>query len=77
MNTNDAALETQADLLVEAALRELGDTPFDEPDEYADQCHNADCYVWLESVIRTHPHDRPVDPLAYDDTNVLNVDIYG
>lgn len=49
--------DAQADLLAEETLHELGETPLDEPDEYADQCNYAGCYPWLADVIRSHPHD--------------------
>ena len=77
MNTKDLALEEQADLLAEEALYELGETPLDEPDEYADQCNYAGCYPWLEAVICAHPHDSPVHPIAHDDASDLDADIYG
>lgn len=77
MNTNDAALEAQADLLAEEALHELGDTPLDEPDEYAEQCNYAGCYPWLEAVVCAHPHDSPIHPVAHDDASDLDTDIYG
>jgi len=57
MNKSNQTLDTQADLLAEAALHELGDTPLDEPDEYAEQCNYAGCYPWLAEVIHAHPHD--------------------
>jgi len=71
MNTHDKALEAQADLLAEEALNELGDTPLDEPDEYAEQCDYAGCYPWLKDVICAHPHDPPVqnDDAAVEDTD--------
>lgn len=50
--------DTQADLLADEALHELGETLLDEPDEYADQCDFAGCYPWLSEVIRSHPHDN-------------------
>ncbi|OYX25954.1 MAG: hypothetical protein B7Z03_15155 [Hydrogenophilales bacterium 32-62-9] len=50
--------DTQADLLADEALQELGETLLDEPDEYADQCDYAGCYPWLAEVIRSHPHDN-------------------
>jgi hypothetical protein len=78
MNIKDTALEEQADLLVEAALHELGDTPLDEPDEYADQCNYAGCYPWLAEVICAHPHDNPIHPIARDDdASDLDAEIYG
>lgn len=52
--------DTQADLLAAEALHELGETPLDEPDEYADQCDYAGCYPWLAEVIRSHPHDNAI-----------------
>lgn len=52
--------DTQADLLAAEALHELGETPLDEPDEYADQCDYAGCYPWLAEVIRSHPHDNSI-----------------
>ncbi|MDO9221724.1 MAG: hypothetical protein Q7T90_11915 [Thiobacillus sp.] len=52
--------DTQADLLAAEALHELGETPLDEPDEYADQCDYAGCYPWLADVIRAHPHDNAI-----------------
>jgi hypothetical protein len=52
--------DTQADLLAAEALSELGGTPLDEPDEYADQCDYAGCYPWLADVIRAHPHDNTI-----------------
>lgn len=55
MNTPTRILDEQADLVAEAALRELGDTPLDEPDEYAEQCDYAGCYPWLSEVIHAHP----------------------
>ena len=52
--------DIQADRLVAEALHELGDTPLDEPDEYAEQCDYAGCYPWLAEVIRAHPHDNAI-----------------
>lgn len=52
--------DTQADLLAAEALHELGETPLDEPDEYAEQCDYAGCYPWLAEVIRAHPHDNAI-----------------
>lgn len=52
--------DTQADLLAAEALHELGETPLDEPDEYAEQCDYAGCYPWLAEVIRAHPHDNTI-----------------
>lgn len=71
MDTRDTALEEQADLLAEEALNELGDTPLDEPDEYAEQCDYAGCYPWLKDVICAHPHDHPVQnsDAAVEDTD--------
>jgi hypothetical protein len=60
MDTKNEALETQADLLAEEALHELGSTPFDEPDEYAEQCNYAGCYPWLAEVICAHPYESVV-----------------
>jgi hypothetical protein len=57
MDTKNATLEAQADLLAEEALHELGDTLLDEPDDYAGLCDYAGCYPWLEGVICGHPHD--------------------
>jgi hypothetical protein len=50
--------DLQADMLAEEALRELGETLLDEPDEYADQCDFAGCYPWLAEVMQPHPHDN-------------------
>lgn len=58
MGTSNSLLNAQADLLAEEALHELGNTPLDEPDEYAKQCDYAGCYPWLEDVICVHPHDN-------------------
>ncbi len=77
MNIKDTALEEQADQLAEEALHELGETPLDEPDEYAEQCNYAGCYPWLEAVICAHPHDNPIHPIAHDDASDLDADIYG
>ena len=52
--------DTQADQLAAEALHELGETPLDEPDEYAEQCDYAGCYPWLAEVIRSHPHDNTI-----------------
>lgn len=60
MDTKNKTLETRADLLAEQALHELGSTPLDEPDEYAEQCNYAGCYPWLAEVICAHPHDSVV-----------------
>lgn len=63
MNTHTETREladAQADLLAAEALLELGETPLDEPDEYADQCDYAGCYPWLAEVIRSHPHDNAI-----------------
>lgn len=57
MDRPDSTLEVQADQLAEEALRELGDTPLDATDEYAEQCDYAGCYPWLADVICAHPHD--------------------
>ncbi|MDP1927538.1 MAG: hypothetical protein Q8K62_03405 [Thiobacillus sp.] len=57
--------DTQADLLAAEALHELGETPLDEPDEYADQCDYAGCYPWLADVIRAHPHDNAIHVALY------------
>lgn len=53
-------LETQADLLAEEALHELGNAPLDEPDDYAEQCDYAGCYPWLADVICAHPHENVI-----------------
>ena len=53
-------LDMQADRLAEEALHELGDEPFDEPDDYAKQCDYAGCYPWLSEVICAHPHDSAI-----------------
>jgi hypothetical protein len=57
MDTRDKTLNARADLLAEEALHELGRTPFDEPDDYAEQCDYAGCYPWLTEFIHAHPHD--------------------
>lgn len=57
MGTSNSLLNAQADLLAEEALHELGNTPLDEPDEYAQQCDYAGCYPWLKDVICVPPHD--------------------
>lgn len=57
MDTQNEILELQADRLAEEALNELGDEPFDEPDDYIRQCDYAGCYPWLSDVICAHPHD--------------------
>ena len=59
--------DTQADLLAAEALHELGETPLDEPDEYADQCDYAGCYPWLAEVIRSHPHDNTIQVVLHTD----------
>ncbi|MHB1248218.1 MAG: hypothetical protein ACYCZL_02225 [Polaromonas sp.] len=71
MATNNKVLEAQADLLAEEALHELGTTPLDEPDEYAQQCNYAGCYPWLEDVICVHPHDS-VTPSDIRGNNVAD-----
>lgn len=76
MDTRDTALEEQADLLAEEALNELGDTPLDEPDEYAEQCDYAGCYPWLKDVICAHPHEHPVHPVLHDDDAIQAPDFY-
>lgn len=60
MDTQNETLETQAGLLAEEALHEPGSTPFDEPDEYTEQCNYAGCYPWLAEVICASPHDSVV-----------------
>ncbi|MBI3433114.1 MAG: hypothetical protein HY018_13000 [Hydrogenophilales bacterium] len=60
MNRQFETLEMQADRLAEEALHELGDTPFDEPDDYARQCDYAGCYPWLSEIICAHPHDSAI-----------------
>ncbi|MHB1085929.1 MAG: hypothetical protein ACYCZA_13955 [Thiobacillus sp.] len=60
MATDNTALDAQADLLAEEALHELGSTPLDEPDEYAQQCDYAGCYPWLEDVLLAQPYDSPI-----------------
>ncbi|MDP2030725.1 MAG: hypothetical protein Q8K12_13885 [Thiobacillus sp.] len=57
--------DAQADLLAAEALHELGDTPLDEPDEYADQCDYAGCYPWLAEVIHAHPHDNTIQVVLH------------
>lgn len=61
MNKSET-LEIQADRLAEEALHELGDTPFDDPDDYTRQCDYAGCYPWLTEVIHVHPHDNTMRP---------------
>jgi len=60
MNRQFETLDMQADRLAEEALHELGDEPFDEPDDYARQCDYAGCYPWLAEVICAHPHDSAI-----------------
>lgn len=60
MDNQFDTLEMQADRLAEEALHELGDEPFDEPDDYAKQCDYAGCYPWLSEVICAHPHDSAI-----------------
>ena len=60
MNRQFETLDMQADRLAEEALNELGDAPFDEPDDYAKQCDYAGCYPWLTEVICAHPHDSAI-----------------
>ena len=60
MNRQFETLAMQADRLAEEALYELGDEPFDEPDDYAKQCDYAGCYPWLAEVVCAHPHDSAV-----------------
>ncbi|MEQ1663100.1 MAG: hypothetical protein ABL877_10450 [Thiobacillus sp.] len=76
MNTRETELDHQADLLAEAALHELGNTPLDEPDEYAEQCDDADCYPWLGALVCAHPHAYPLASIMRD-TSCLDPDIYG
>lgn len=70
MSMQFETLEMLADRLAEEALHELGDAPFDEPDDYTRQCDYAGC-PWLSDVICAHPHDsailsalRGIDPEA-------------
>jgi len=45
--------------LVAEALHELGETPLDEPDEYAEQCDYADAiHGWQKSFVRTRTTTR-------------------
>lgn len=74
MSTDDAALEEQADLLAEEALKELGGTPLDEADEYAAQCDYAGCYPWLKEILHVHPHDHSI---LSGDPAVEEMDFYG
>lgn len=60
MHNPNQTLDTQADLLAEEALHELGEIPFDEPDDYSMQCDYAGCYPWLADVICAHPHDSVI-----------------
>ena len=60
MSMRFETLEMQADRLAEEALHELGEVPFDEPDDYTRQCDYAGCYPWLSDVIRAHPHDSAI-----------------
>ena len=60
MNSQLETQDMQADRLAEEALNELGDAPFDEPDDYAKQCDYAGCYPWLAEVICAHPHDSAI-----------------
>lgn len=60
MSRQFETLDMQADRLAEEALHELGDAPFDEPDDYARQCDYAGCYPWLAEVICAHPHDSAI-----------------
>jgi len=57
MDTRNDTRDTQADQLVEEALHELGSLPFDDPDDYAEQCNYAGCYPWIGEVIYAHPQD--------------------
>jgi hypothetical protein len=57
MDTQNEALDLQADQLAEDALHELGEVPLDVHDEYAEQCDYAGCYPWLAEVICAHPRD--------------------
>jgi hypothetical protein len=54
-----------ADMLAAEALRELGETLLDEPDEYADQCDFAGCYPWLAEVMRSHLHDNEIQGVPH------------
>lgn len=71
MATNNTPQEAQADLLAEEALHELGDTPLDEPDEYAEQCDYAGCYPWLEEVIRAQPPGSAIHTALHGDDAAL------
>lgn len=75
MATNHKALDAQADLLAEEALHELGDTPLDEPDEYAEQCNYAGCYPWLAEVICAQPHGGVV-PVALHGVDAVEDDTH-
>jgi len=76
MDAHDTILEAQADWLAEAALKELGETPLDEPDEYAEQCEYAGCYPWLQDVICAHPYERTIHPVVSDGDSAENPDCY-
>ncbi|MBT9568230.1 MAG: hypothetical protein IV085_08015 [Thiobacillus sp.] len=76
MNTHDTVLEVQADLLVEEAMKELGATPLDEPDEYSEQCDYAGCYPWLMDVVCAHVHEHPVPPMLHDEAVDGEADFY-
>jgi hypothetical protein len=75
MATNHKALDAQADLLAEEALHELGETPLDEPDEYAEQCDYAGCYPWLAEVICAQPHGGVI-PIALQRVDAVEDDTH-
>jgi hypothetical protein len=60
MNRQFETLDLLTGRLAKEALHELGDEPFDEPDDYAKQCDYAGCYPWVAEVICAHPHDYSV-----------------
>lgn len=76
MSTDEKALDTQADLLAEEAMKELGATPLDEPDEYAEQCDYAGCYPWLKEVVCAHPHEHLAHPILHDEGADGEADFY-
>lgn len=66
MDRQDETRDAQADQLAEDALHELGESSFDEPDEYAGQCDYAGCYPWLADVMLAYPAGSPLQAVFRD-----------
>jgi hypothetical protein len=61
--------DPQADLLADAALRELGYTPeCDAADEYPDPCDEAGCDPWLAALLPGRAAQAVVGIDEYEDT---------